>query len=404
MIPEHDSVDVFIGIDVGKSDHHVVAINRTGKKLLDQPLPQDEAKLRTLISKAAGHGTVLVVVDQPATIGALPLAVAQDMGVLVGYLPGLAMRRIADLHPGEAKTDARDAAIIAEAARSMPHTLRSIVLADEQAAQLSMLCGFDDDLAGQVTATSNRIRGLLTQIHPALERVIGKHLDHPVMPALLEKYPSPDALKKAGQNRVAAFMRKYAPRGGNPWAAEVFEALSEQTVTVAGTDAAGVVLRQLAIQLAQLRTSRGEVFEQVEALVADHPLHDLLTSMPAVGVRTAARIITEVTGKQFETAGHLASYAGLTPVTWRSGTSIRGDHPSRRGNKVLKRALFLSAFAALRDPVSRAYYDRKRAEKKRHNQALIALARRRCDVLFAMLRDGTFYSPPTTQEAPAAVA
>ena len=153
MISEHDSVDVFIGIDVGKSDHHAVGIDRAGKKLLDKPLPQDEAKLRALISKVSVHGAVLVVVDQPATIGALPVAVAQDMGVMVGYLPGLAMRRIADLHPGQAKTDARDAAIIAEAARSMPHTLRSIALADEQAAQLTMLCGFDDDLAKQATAT-----------------------------------------------------------------------------------------------------------------------------------------------------------------------------------------------------------------------------------------------------------
>ena len=404
MFPDHDTVDVFIGIDVGKTDHHAVAIDRAGKKLLDKPLPQDEAKLRALISKVTGHGRVLVVVDQPATIGALPLAVAQDMGVMVGYLPGLAMRRIADLHPGEAKTDARDAAIIADAARTMPHTLRSIVLADEQAAQLSMLCGFDDDLAKQATATSNRIRGLLTQIHPALERTIGKHLDHPVMPALLEKYPSPNALKKAGQKRVATFMRKYAPRGGNAWAADIFEALDQQTVTVAGTDAAGLVLRQLATQLAQLRTARNEVFEQVEKLVADHPLYELLTSMPAVGVRTAARIITEVTGKHFETAGHLASYAGLTPVTWRSGTSIRGDHPSRKGNKVLKRALFLSAFAALKYPDSRAYYDRKRAEKKKHNQALIALARRRCDVLFAMLRDGAFYTAPSTPGAPITTA
>ena len=91
---------------------------------------------------------------------------AQAAGILVGYLPGLAMRRIADLHSGEAKTDARDAYIIAEAARSMPHTLRSIAVADEQAAELSMLCGFDDDLAKQPTAASNRIRGLLTQIHP----------------------------------------------------------------------------------------------------------------------------------------------------------------------------------------------------------------------------------------------
>ena len=98
----------------------------------------------------------------------------------------------------------------------------------------------------------------------------------------------------------------------------------------------------------------------------------------------------------------LASYAGLTPVTWRSGTSIRGDHPSRKGNKILKRALFLSAFAALKDPVSRAYYDRKIAQHKKHNQALIALARRRCDVLFAMLRDGTFYSAPTPELTTAA--
>lgn len=173
-------------------------------------------------------------------------------------------------------------------------------------------------------------------------------------------------------------------------------------MTVAGTDAAGIVLRQLATQLAQLRTVRSEIFEQVEALVEAHPLHDLLTSMPLVGVRTAARIITEVIGKHFETAGHLASYAGLTPVTWRSGTSSRGDHPSRRGNKVPKRAPFLSAFAALKDPVSRAYYDRKIAQHKKRNQALIALARRRCDVLFAMLRDGTFYSTPTPKLATAA--
>ena len=39
--------------------------------------------------------------------------------------------------------------------------------------------------------------------------------------------------------------------------------------------------------------------------------------------------------------------------------------------------MFLAAFAALSDPVSRAYYDRKRAQKKKHNAALICLARRR---------------------------
>ena len=57
----------------------------------------------------------------------------------------------------------------------------------------------------------------------------------------------------------------------------------------------------------------------------------------------------------------------------------------------VKRALFLFACAALHDPSSRAYYDRKRAEGKRHNQAIIVLARRRSNVLFAMLRDGTLF-------------
>jgi hypothetical protein len=68
----------------------------------------------------AKHGTVLVVIDQPASIGVLPVAVARDMGCPVAYLPGLTMRRIADLYPGEAKTDAKDAFIIADAARAMP--------------------------------------------------------------------------------------------------------------------------------------------------------------------------------------------------------------------------------------------------------------------------------------------
>ena len=101
------------------------------------------------------------------------MAVAQDMGITVGYLPGLSMRRIADLTPGSARTDAKDAAVIAGAARSMPHTLRAINASDEDAAALSMLTGFNLDLARQVNQSANRIRGLYTQIHPTLERVLG---------------------------------------------------------------------------------------------------------------------------------------------------------------------------------------------------------------------------------------
>ncbi len=392
-LDQHEAIQVFVGIDVGKGAHHAVALNRSGKRLLDSALPNDEAKLRALIAKLKEHGPVLLVVDQPATVGALPVAVARDEGALVAYLPGLAMRRIADLHAGEAKTDARDAYIIAEAARTLPHTLRSLKLADHDVAELTMLCGFDDDLAGQITQTSNRIRGLLTQIHPALERVVGPHLDHPAMLDLIERYPSPAQLAAMSEKQIANRLTKLAPRVGKTWAAQIVQALSEQTVVALGTQAATIVLPRLAQQLAALRRQREDVAREVEQRVLAHPLHPVLTSMPGVGIRTAARLLIDVATRAFASAAHLAAYAGLAPVTRRSSSSIRGEHPSRRGNKQLKRALFLSAFAALRDPISRAYYARKISQGKRHNQALIALARRRCDVLFAMLRDGTLYSP-----------
>ncbi len=198
-------------------------------------------------------------------------------------------------------------------------------------------------------------------------------------------------MKTAGTLRLGNRLIKRAPRMGRRLAAEITQALSEQTVVVVGTNAANTVLPRLAEQLAALRQQRDEIAVEVEKLVDAHPCQPVLISMPGVGVGTAARLLTGVWGKDFATAGHLASYAGLAPVTRRSGSSIRGEHSSRRGNKVLKRALFLSAFAALHDPASRVYYDRKIAEGKKHNQALLALARRRCNVIYAMMRDGTLY-------------
>jgi len=108
--------------------------------------------------------------------------------------------------------------------------------------------------------------------------------------------------------------------------------------------------------------------------------------MPGVGPRTAIELLRTVgDGSPFPSAAHIASYAGLAPATRQSGRSIKGEHQPRRGNRALKGALYLSAFASLRHPPSRSYYDRKRAEGKSHTAALTCLARRRVDVLHAML-------------------
>lgn len=261
----HDPFDVFVGLDVGKECHHATALNSAGKRLHDKALPQDETTLREVFAKLTGHGSVLVIVDQPATIGALPVTVARAMGIEVAYLPGLAMRRIADLHPGNAKTDARDAYIIAEAGRTMPHALRRVGGEDDLIADLAVIVGFDDDLAREVTRVSNRIRGLLTQIHPALERAIGSNIGHPAVLGLLAKFGGPTGLAAAGKRRLTTTAKALAPRMHTRLVDAIIKALTEQTVTVPGTRTAELVLPQLAVQLQSLLAQRAEAVKQVAA-------------------------------------------------------------------------------------------------------------------------------------------
>ena len=397
---------VFLGLDVGKGEHHACALDPAGKKLHDKPLPNDEQRLRALFSQLSKHGKVLVVVDQPASIGALPVAVARASGCQVAYLPGLTMRRLADIHPGNAKTDARDAFVIADAARTVPHALRRVDTGDETLAELEVLAGFDDDLAGEATRLANRIRGLLVTIHPALEKALGPRLRHPAALELLSRYGGPAGLRAAGPGQLLATARPLAPRLAGRLVQEIMSALEAQTVVVPGTSAAETVLPHLARSLTSVQDQRKQVAAQVEEILDALPLARVLISMPGFGIRTAARVLLEIGDiAAFPTPGHLAAYAGLAPVTRRSGSSIHGEHPPKGGNKALKRAMFLAAFASLSNPPSRAYYDRKRAEGKKHNAALICLARRRSDVIYAMLRDRHPYQPAlknSTQNAQAA--
>ncbi len=260
-----------------------------------------------------------------------------------------------------------------------------------------MLTGFDLDLSRQANQVSNRIRGLFTQIHPALEQVLGPRLEHDAILDMLSRWPTPDRLRKAGRARIDVKLKKHGARRHSAWTEEILVALAKQTVTVTGTEAAGIVIPHLARQLTHLHAQRADVAREVEQIVVHHPLFLVLTSMPGIGIRTASIIIAELAGKTFTSSVALASYAGLAPTTRQSGTSIKSESVSHSGNKRLKRALFLSAFAAIRkDPTSRTYYDRKRSQGKRHNQAVIALAHRRLTVLYAMLRDGSLYDTPDT--------
>lgn len=385
---------VFCGIDVAREIHHAVALDRYGHRLVDRPLPNAEPDLLALFHDLEAHGRVLIVVDQLASIGALAIAVARARGITVAYLPGLAMRRIADLYPGETKTDARDAYVIADAARTLPHALRRVGPDEQTTVELSVLAGYDADLAAESTRLTNRLHDALLHVHPALERLLGRHFRCRGVLALLAATGTPDSIAALGKRKIQALVATGSPRMAHTLPVKILATIDEQNVTIPATDQYGRVIRGLASQLMTVLEQRNTLRVELENLLARHPLAEILTSMPGVGPRTAIELLRTVgDGSTFASAAHLASYAGLAPATRQSGRTIKGERLARRGNRTLRGALYVSAFASLKHPPSRTYYDRKRAEGKTHTAALTCLARRRIDVIYAMIRDRQSYQP-----------
>ena len=324
--------EVFCGIDVARETHHVVALDAAGRRLVDRALPNSEPELVALFADLEARGRVLVVVDQLASIGALAVAVARIRGVTVGYLPGLSMRRIADLYPGEAKTDARDAYVIADAGRTLPHTLRRVGTEEHTTVQLAVLAGYDADLATELTRLTNRLHDALLHVHPALERLLGSQFRSPGVLRLLAATGTPAAIAALGPARLRKTIAAGSPRIAARLTGEVLTAISEQTVVIPATEQYGQVIRGLAGRLLEVLAQREALTVQLEELLATHPLAELLTSMPGVGPRTAIEWLRTVgDGSTFASAAHVASYAGLAPATRQSGRSIKGEQQARRG-------------------------------------------------------------------------
>src|SRR5687768_12834790 len=158
---------VFVGVDMAKGDHYAQAITVDGTELFDRPVANDEAAIIRLIDDASGHGRIALVIDQPASGAQLLLGIARARGVPVAYVTGLQMRRAADLYAGAAKTDPRDAWVLADYARRNIDRLAWLDVTDELLTALRVLNGRDVDLATDANRISNRCRDALVAVSPA---------------------------------------------------------------------------------------------------------------------------------------------------------------------------------------------------------------------------------------------
>ena len=160
------------------------------------------------------------------------------------------------------------------------------------------------------------------------------------------------------------------------------------------------LVAEIASEILNTRKRLGKLDERLEELVGMDPSGKVVRSMPGMGLILTAEFLAEVGDvSRFGSADRLAAAAGIIPALRASG-SVSYRRRARRGNRTLKRVFYRSAFSAIscHEP-SQTYYRRKRTEGKTAQQAVIALARRRVNVLWAMLRDGVIYETRVTVAA-----
>ena len=205
------------------------------------------------------------MIDQPGSIAQLALAVAARRGTPVAYVPGLVMRRAADLYPGEAKTDRRDAYVLADTGRTRRKQVHWLdASSDELLATLRVLNGFDIDLAADATRLANRLRDALTSVSPALERAVGERLGQAGVRDLLTKYPTLTALRAASQSRIERTIQARSPRIAAKVTTAIAAALAAQDVTVPAEAATGRVIAELAGELDRVCARRDALAAEIE--------------------------------------------------------------------------------------------------------------------------------------------
>jgi transposase len=160
-----------------------------------------------------------------------------------------------------------------------------------------------------------------------------------------------------------------------------------------------LVQRSIADAIAFWETERKRLQQAIDEHIDRHPglksEQARLLSIPAVGEKTANRMLCLLHGGQFRRASQLAAYLGLVPVEHLSGTSVRGrPRLSKAGNARIRAALYMAAVTAIRhNPDVRALYQRLLSRGKAKMSALCAAMRKLVHICFGVFKNAQPYRP-----------
>jgi transposase len=405
---------IFVGDDWAEDHHDVHLMDESGARLASRRLPEGLAGIRGFHELIAAHA------DEP---GEVVIGIETDRGLWMDALTAagyqvyavnpLAVARYRDRHRlSGAKSDAGDAKLLADLARTDRHNHRLVAGDSPDAEAIKVLARGHQNLIWARNRHTNALRSALREYYPAaLEAFDNLHGSDAL--AVLGRAPAPaegarlpvsairSALKRGGRQRnldtraheIAAVLRTEHLTAPDPVAA-AFAATTRAAVGIIG---------ELNRQIADLETQLADHFEQ-------HPDADIYLSQPGLGDVLGARVLGEFGDDpdRYTTTKSRKNYAGTSPLTVASGKK-RAVLARHIRNRRLYDAIDQWAFCSLSvSPGCRAFYDQRRAAGDLHHQALRALGNRLVGILHGCLRHHTTYNEHTAwthrQNAPTADA
>jgi transposase len=387
----------FTGIDWAAETHAVCVMNAAGKITAEFTIEHSADGIAMLIRRLARHGEA----------GVMPVAIERPDGRLVDLLleaghPVVPVKpnAIKTWRDGEvlsgAKSDAGDAAVIAEYLRLRAHKLKTAAPYSDQTRALRTVVRTRGDLVGMRVAATNQLSALLDAHWPGAKAIFAD-VESPVSLEFLTRYPTPAAAAHLGEKRMAAFCIKHGYCGRRT-AAELLARLRSapagatgETLTEALRDA---VLAAVAV-LAALNASVKNLDRSIAAHLGEHPDGAIFTSLPRSGQINAAQVLAEWgdARQAYEHPDSVAALAGCTPVTRESGKH-RAVHFRWACNKRFRVAITTFADNSRHaSPWAAKIYDDARASGKDHPHAIRILARAWIRVIWRCWLDNVPYDP-----------
>ena len=389
----------FTGIDWAAETHAVCVMDARGKIVAGFTIEHSADGIALLVRRLARHGEA----------GVMPVAIERPNGRLVDLLleaghpvVPVSPNAIKAWRDGEvlsgAKSDAGDAAVIAEYLRLRAHKLKAAAPYSDETLALRTVVRARGDLVEMRVAATNQLSALLDAHWPGAKAVFAD-VESAISLEFLTRYPTPAAAAHLGEKRMAAFCVKHG-YSGRRTAAELLARL-RAAPPGAGGGSLTEALRDAVVAavgvLTALNASVKSLDRSVAAHLGEHPDGATFTSLPRSGQVNAAQVLAEWGDCRQAYAGpdSVAALAGVTPVTKESGKH-RAVHFRWACNKRFRAAITTFADNSRHaSPWAAKVYDDARASGKDHPHAIRVLSRAWIRVIWRCWLDGVPYDPAT---------